>query len=155
MCLSRRVLVVQCVSNCNICTCVCSVFDCLYIYIHISGFLKVYVSYVSQSNFCQLFFCEKNPIIGRYGLQPSQVGWGSCERKTGSFTSPRSCCKKKRNRNKWEKQTSIDTNTESQSRHSHCVLAGFYLRWAMAKHGQAELRKKLTTLATWLLLEIG
>ena len=121
----------------------------------LTGFLKVYVSYVSQSNFCQLFFCEKNPIIGRYGLQPSQVGWGSCERKTGSFTSPRSCCKKKRNRNKWEKQTSIDTNTESQSRHSHCVLAGFYLRWAMAKHGQAELRKKLTTLATWLLLEIG
>ena len=102
-------------------------FGYLYIYIY-TGFLKVYVSYVSQSNFCQLFFCEKNPIIGRYGLQPSQVGWGSCERKTGSFTSPRSCCKKKRNRNKWEKQTSIDTNTESQSRHSHCVLAGFYLR---------------------------
>ena len=68
-----------------------------------SGFLKVYVSYVSQSNFCQLFFFAKK-------IQSSEDMGSSPVRLAGEVVSARQevlqvqeVAAKKRNRNKWEK----------------------------------------------------
>ena len=74
MCLSRRVLVVQCVSNCNICTCVCVPFLIVYTYIYIYlGSLKFTFHTFLKVTFVSCFFAKKIQSSEDMGSSPVRL----------------------------------------------------------------------------------